>query len=120
MWVVTGLGNPGVEYRETRHNVGFKVLDTLVARLHLELRPCQDVALIADGELSGQKVLLVQPQLYMNRSGQALAQLSLNPEKDSLVVVYDDLDLECGRLRIRSRGGTGGHRGVASVAEYWG
>lgn len=114
---VIGLGNPGEEYRLTRHNVGFHVVDVLAARIAVDIRRPEYRALTAEGVLGRSMVLLMKPQTYMNASGrsaaEALNDLGLSP--DRLVVVYDDLDLPIGRLRIRASGGAGGHRGVASL-----
>lgn len=114
---VIGLGNPGEEYRLTRHNVGFHVVDVLAARIDVDIRRPEYRALTAEGFLGRSMVLLMKPQTYMNASGrsaaEALKNLGLSPER--LVVVYDDLDLPTGRLRIRASGGAGGHRGVASI-----
>ena len=114
---VIGLGNPGEEYRLTRHNVGFHVVDVLAARIDVDIRRPEYRALTAEGILGRSMVLLMKPQTYMNASGrsaaEALQDLGLSPER--LVVVYDDLDLPTGRLRIRASGGAGGHRGVASI-----
>lgn len=116
---VVGLGNPGGEYESTRHNVGFQVLDRLAARKTIDIRRPEFEALTARAELGRSMVLLVKPQTFMNASGlsaaAALADLGLKPER--LLVVYDDLDLPVGRLRIRTEGGDGGHRGVASLIQ---
>ncbi|MGD9763108.1 MAG: aminoacyl-tRNA hydrolase [Candidatus Binatia bacterium] len=118
MWVIVGLGNPGAQYARTRHNAGFMVVDALAARwkLAFESRP---TVRIAQGRVAGDVVYLVQPQTYMNRSGEAMAALPLPPDA-ALLAVYDDIDLAAGQLRIRPDGGTGGHRGVASLAAHLG
>lgn len=119
---VVGLGNPGGEYERTRHNVGFQVLDRLAARKTIDIRRPELEALTARAELGRSMVLLVKPQTFMNASGRsaaaALAELGLEPER--MLVVYDDLDLPVGRLRIRPEGGAGGHRGVASLIQELG
>ncbi len=121
-WLVIGLGNPGEEYGPTRHNVGFHVVDRVAARLDIDIRRTEFRALTAEAKLGGSMVLLMKPQTFMNLSGRsaadALASLGLPPER--LIAVYDDLDLPLGRLRLRTGGGAGGHRGVASLIEHLG
>jgi peptidyl-tRNA hydrolase, PTH1 family len=119
MWVVVGLGNPGVEYAQTRHNVGFMVIETVARRHGIALRDRDARLRLGRGRVENQSVTLVQPQTFMNCSGEALAELPLEPS-DALMVVYDDLDLPAGQLRVRPRGGSGGHRGVASIVEHFG
>ena len=119
---VVGLGNPGEEYRFTRHNIGFQVVDAVAARWNVDIRRPEFRALTAEGNIGRSMVLLMKPQTFMNASGRsaadALTSLGLSPER--LIAVYDDLDLPVGRLRVRSDGGAGGHRGVASMIEHVG
>jgi PTH1 family peptidyl-tRNA hydrolase len=114
--LIIGLGNPGPEYRETKHNIGFWVLDRLVQRHAVRWRQNKP-AKVGEGKIAGEAVLLAKPQTFMNRSGEAV--LSLIREKglilSDLVVVYDDLDLDVGRVRIRTQGSSGGHRGMESI-----
>jgi PTH1 family peptidyl-tRNA hydrolase len=121
-WLIIGLGNPGEEYRATRHNVGFHVVDAIAAKLKTDIRRPEFRALTAEAKLGGSMVLLVKPQTFMNQSGRsaaaALESHGLGPER--LLAVYDDLDLPLGRLRVRAEGGTGGHRGIASIAQELG
>lgn len=113
MWVVVGLGNPGPEYADTRHNAGFMVVDALAKRWHIALAVDADNrARRGRGAYAGHAVQLIEPLLYMNRSGDVLDGLTAD---DSVIAAYDDLDLPAGRLRIRPHGGAGGHRGVASL-----
>lgn len=119
MYLIAGLGNPGPEYSETRHNLGFKVVDRLAAELAVRAdRPLMR-ALTVKTKVNGTDLLLAKPQSYMNRSGEPVAALlhwyKLSPRQ--LIVVYDDLDLPLGKLRIRPSGGTGGHNGLFSVKE---
>lgn len=116
MKIIVGLGNPGDRYRETRHNVGFRVLDELAARWRCEGWRKRFEAEVAEHRAEG-PVLLVKPQTYMNRSGIAVRELArfYKVPANSIVVVHDDLDLPTGRLRIRERGGAGGHRGIESM-----
>jgi len=119
--MIVGLGNPGPEYEETKHNVGFWLVDSFAARHTISLSEKRGQARLGQGRLrlpSGEiDLLLVQPQTYMNRSGRSVQSLlhlfGISPSE--MIVVYDDLDLPCGRIRIRAKGSAGGHRGVASI-----
>jgi peptidyl-tRNA hydrolase, PTH1 family len=118
MWVIIGLGNPGPEYRRTRHNVGFRVVELLAERWGTRIARHAFLSEIGEAFWQGEKILLVQPQTYMNRSGEAAVRLRdfyrLAPS--DFVVIHDDLDLPLGHLRLKSGGGgTGGNRGVASL-----
>jgi PTH1 family peptidyl-tRNA hydrolase len=119
--LVVGLGNPGPRYVRTRHNVGFRVLDALAARAHAEPAAERFAGRYAECELAGERVGLLAPETFMNRSGEAVAQaLSVLPVADparDLLVVFDDADLPVGRLRLRARGSSGGHNGLADVLE---
>lgn len=121
--LVIGLGNPGTEYSAHRHNIGFRVVETL-ARAH-ELtfsRQKRAKARVADGQIRGRQVILAKPQTYMNMSGTAVSRLSrafdIPPER--ILVVFDDLDLPLGRLRLRPEGGSGGHKGMRSIIQSLG
>lgn len=122
MWLIVGLGNPGTEYLQTRHNAGFSVLDLLAERLHIRLQDLEAHALTGHGRWEGEDLLLAKPQTYMNNSGLAtrglLEKYHLSVER--LVVVHDDLDLPPGRIRVRLGGRPAGHRGVLSVVEHIG
>ena len=117
MYLIVGLGNPGEEYRETRHNLGFKVVDELAARAKLSSLKNKCQSFIGETRINDQKVIIAKPQTFMNNSGQAVASLlqwyKIPPEK--VILIYDDVDLEVGELRLRKKGGTAGHKGVASV-----
>ena len=123
MKVVVGLGNPGKRYDATRHNIGFKVVERLAdkagVRFKKDWRATARVAKFAE---SGEEVLLVEPQTFMNRSGQAIRSLVDRHRVDEadVVVIFDDADLDCGRIRLRAQGGAGGHNGVRSVVESLG
>jgi PTH1 family peptidyl-tRNA hydrolase len=114
---VTGLGNLGRQYSHTRHNIGFMVVDRLVQRLGLSFTRVQLRALVTDGRYAGQRLLLAKPQTYMNDSGQAVGALArfYKVPLNCLIVVYDDVDLPFGTLRIRPGGGSAGQKGVASI-----
>ncbi len=116
---MAGLGNAGQSYHRTRHNVGFEVVCKLADRWHT--RWTEGAATrTAYGSFAGQPVVLVQPQWFMNRSGEALAQNGLVHDAGELIVVHDEIDLPSGCVRIKVGGGTAGHRGVASVAAQYG
>ncbi len=121
--LVVGLGNPGPEYARHRHNVGFQVLDAL-ARAHSLSFSREKLARAhtAQGRIAGRKVLLAKPQTFMNRSGQAVGRLARwhNIPPQQILVVYDELDLPLGRLRLRPEGGSGGHKGMRSIIEVLG
>lgn len=123
MRVIIGLGNPGLEYQRTRHNVGFWVVHKLAERWGIRLSRRAFLSVIGDGGWGNEKVLLVQPQTYMNRSGDAAARIRdfYHLTLTDFVVIHDDLDLPLGRIRIkRGGGGAGGNRGVASLIEAFG
>jgi PTH1 family peptidyl-tRNA hydrolase len=120
--MVVGLGNPGNEYADTRHNTGFQVIDSLAEALKVEVKKRKFGARLGFGEFADKKLILLKPWQYMNRSGQAVAttvgfyKLGLS----NLLVVTDDMALEPGRLRIRAKGSAGGHNGLADVIEKLG
>ena len=122
--LIAGLGNPGSEYRETRHNVGFMVLDRLAQRLPKknfeEIHGCSSHYL--KGTYAGRALFLQKPETFMNLSGEAVVPLMRKEEigTDGLLVIYDDMDLEVGKLRIRGRGSCGGHNGIRSIIETTG
>ena len=122
MKIVVGLGNPGDEYADTRHNTGFKVIDSLAKTLRTDVRKRKFGARYGLGEYSDTKLILLKPWQFMNRSGQAVATamgfygLTLS----DLLVVSDDLSLEPGRIRIRAKGSAGGHNGLADIIEKLG
>jgi PTH1 family peptidyl-tRNA hydrolase len=117
--LIVGLGNPGKKYEPTRHNIGFLVVDCIARRRAITVhKPICD-ALTGEWAEDSQKILLAKPQIYMNRSGESVSGLlrEFCATPDDLVVVYDDLDLPFGRIRIRTRGSAGGHLGLASILE---
>ena len=122
LFLIVGLGNPGREYRETRHNFGFMVADRLCERLDIPLDKSQHKAITGTGTVSGHKALVAKPQTYMNLSGQSISAL-LKYYKiplERLLVIHDDLDLPFGTLRMRPGGGTGGQKGLASAIQQLG
>ena len=117
MHVVAGLGNPGLEYQNTRHNAGFHALDILAEELHIRVTRHGMSGLYGDGIRNGERVILLKPQTYMNLSGDCVQKVlhfyKLPPE--NLIVMYDDIDLPVGSLRIRANGSAGTHNGMRSV-----
>lgn len=117
MFVIVGLGNPGAKYAHTRHNVGFDVLEILSQKYSIPILKLKCKACIGEGMIRNQKVVLAQPQTFMNLSGESVVQL-LNwykPEEDQLIVVYDDVDLPEGRVRFRPSGSAGTHNGMRNI-----
>ena len=118
MFIIAGLGNPTLQYEGTRHNVGFDVIDMLADRYNISVDGRKGRALVGKGIIEGQKVLLVKPQTYMNLSGESLRELvnyyKLDPESE-LIVVFDDISLEPGNIRIRKKGSAGGHNGIKNI-----
>jgi len=121
-FLIVGLGNPGREYRETRHNVGFMLLDRLAVKLDARFSRLQSRALVATALADGHKVILAKPQTFMNLSGQSVQGLVrfYKLPLPSLLVVHDDIDLPLGSIRIRPDGGSAGQKGVASIIERLG
>jgi PTH1 family peptidyl-tRNA hydrolase len=120
--LIIGLGNPGRKYANNRHNVGFQCLDRLAEAWSLSFGRRKHRALLAQGEIAGLKVILAKPQTFMNLSGEAverLARFYRVPPKD-ILVIYDDLDLPVGKIRLRPEGGSGGHKGMKSIMERLG
>ena len=122
MILIAGLGNPGKEYENTRHNAGFLVLDTLAQKLGADLSERKHRALCGKAVIGGQKVILLKPQTYMNLSGESIraaADYYKVPPED-ILVVYDDISLAPGQLRIRAKGSAGGHNGIKSIIAHLG
>jgi peptidyl-tRNA hydrolase, PTH1 family len=121
-WLIVGLGNPGRQHRENRHNIGYVLLDRLAARHSISLSRVQQRAIVGDGRILSHPVILAKPQTYMNLSGDAVGPLAnfykIPPER--LLVIYDELDLPFGTLRLREKGGAGGHNGMRSIINHIG
>ena len=118
MKLIVGLGNPGIEYQFTPHNLGFLTVDEIANRLGIEVRNRQCRALTARAVIAGTPLLLVKPETYMNLSGLSVRELVEEHQvnvKTDLIVIYDELDLPFGTIRIRQRGGTAGHNGMESI-----
>jgi PTH1 family peptidyl-tRNA hydrolase len=120
--LVVGLGNPGRKYAQNRHNAGFHCLDRLAAKYHLSFDTKRDKAQVALGRVAGRRVVLAKPQTFMNESGLAVGALARFYKVDpgQVLVIYDDLDLPQGTLRLRPKGSAGGHRGLLSIMEKLG
>lgn len=118
-WIV-GLGNPGAQYRDTRHNVGFMVIDELAKRWGISVTQSKCKALIGEGSIGGVKVALIKPITYMNLSGESVRAFMdyFKADLANCIVVYDDLDTEIGKLRLRYQGSAGGHNGIKSLIQH--
>lgn len=118
MIVIAGLGNPTKEYEHTRHNVGFDTIDVIADKYGISVSEKKHKALIGKGHIEGQKVILVKPQTYMNLSGESIREVcdyfKVDPESE-LIVIYDDISLAPGKLRIRPKGSAGGHNGIKNI-----
>ncbi|MEW6107690.1 MAG: aminoacyl-tRNA hydrolase [Nitrospirota bacterium] len=121
MWLIVGLGNPGSKYERTRHNIGFLVLEKLIQKNDLEFSEKKDFR-ICKGSIENSAIILMEPLTFMNRSGTAVRRVAekynIPPEK--IMVIHDDLDMEIGKLKIRRRGSSGGHRGIDSIIQNLG
>lgn len=117
MKLIVGLGNPGREYQGTRHNVGFEAIDRLARKHGIQVRSRRNRALVGEGEIQGERVVLAKPQTFMNLSGEAVSGLARRYRVDpsEIIVITDDVNLPLARLRIRQRGSAGGHKGLASI-----
>lgn len=123
MYVIAGLGNPTSKYEKTRHNVGFDVIDALADKYSIKVESAKHKALCGQGIISGEKVILLKPQTFMNLSGEAIVEV-LNFYKcdatTNLIVIYDDISMEPGRLRLRKKGSAGGHNGIKNIIAHLG
>ncbi|SDK60286.1 aminoacyl-tRNA hydrolase [Sediminibacillus albus] len=122
MKCIVGLGNPGKKFEQTRHNIGFMIIDELAARYQLKLKKKKFNGLYAMETIYGEKVLLLEPQTYMNLSGESLRPLIdyYGIDISDTVVIYDELDLPLGKIRLREKGGHGGHNGIRSIIDHLG
>lgn len=123
MYIIVGLGNPGSKYEKTRHNVGFQVIDAMADKYNISVNEVKHKAVFGKGVIEGQKVILAKPQTFMNLSGESVRELidyyKIDSE-DELIVVYDDISLEPGQLRIRKKGSAGGHNGIKNIIQHLG
>ena len=123
MKVVIGLGNPGKKYEKTRHNIGFIAIDNLRKKMNISDEREKFQALISEKNIDGEKVIFLKPQTFMNLSGNSVIEIvnfyKLDPKKD-IIVIYDDMDLSFGDIRIREKGSSGGHNGIKSIISHIG
>ena len=116
-FVIVGLGNPGAEYAKTRHNMGYRAIDILAESTGTDIRKPKFHSLIGQGRLAGRKLILVKPETYMNKSGIAVREAAMyfDVPSENVIVIYDDIDIPAGAIRIRKAGGAGTHNGMKSV-----
>lgn len=123
MYIIAGLGNPTAQYDKTRHNVGFDAIDYIASKHNIKIDHLKFNALSGSGIINGQKVLLIKPLTYMNLSGEAVRDFvnfyKIDPEEEFLVL-YDDISLEPGKLRLRKKGSAGGHNGIKNIIAHLG
>lgn len=123
MFIIAGLGNPTMQYEGTRHNVGFDVIDAIADKYNISVTERKSRAFCGKGIIAGQKVLLVKPQTYMNLSGESIRGIVdyyKVDEESELLVIYDDISLDVGQLRIRKKGSAGGHNGIKNIIAHLG
>ena len=122
MYIIVGLGNPGDKYEKTRHNVGFNVIDLLAKEYSIDVSKIKHKALIGEGRVGTEKVILVKPMTYMNLSGESVVDICnyYNIDLENLIVIYDDIDLDVGKIRIRKKGSGGTHNGMRSIVKCLG
>lgn len=122
MYIIAGLGNPTKEYDKTRHNVGFSVIDVLADRYRIDVSERKHKALCGRGAIEGQKVVLMKPQTFMNLSGESIraAVDFYKADPEEVIIIYDDISLEPGQLRIRLKGSAGGHNGIKNIIAHLG
>ncbi len=123
MYIIAGLGNPGSKYEKTRHNMGFRVIDLLAEKYHIEMNMKKHKAVCGTGVIEGMKVMLLKPQTFMNLSGESIREAvdfyKIDPETE-LIVIYDDISLAPGNIRIRKKGSAGGHNGMKNIILHLG
>lgn len=122
MYLIIGLGNPEEEYSKTRHNMGFNTINKLAQKYNIKITKTKYEGLYETGEIEGQKVILIKPQTYMNLSGNCVKQFVdfYKVEKENVLVIYDDMDIEPGTIKIRKKGSAGGHNGMKSIVQMLG
>ena len=121
-WIIVGLGNPGTDYVSTRHNIGFRCVDHLAERSGIKISEKRRHALLGKGFFQNLPIVLAKPKTFMNASGEAVRYLiqRFGPPRNKILIISDDMDLPMGQLRIRTAGGSGGHRGLDSIIEQLG
>lgn len=122
MYLIVGLGNPEEEYSKTRHNMGFNALNKIAQKYNMQLNKNKFQGLYDSGIIEGEKVILIKPQTYMNLSGKCVKEIAdfYKIEKENIIVVYDDMDIEPGIIKIRKKGSAGGHNGMKSIIQMIG
>lgn len=117
MYIIVGLGNPGKKYENTRHNMGFLTVDLLAENHDIKINKIKFKALVGEGKIAGQKVVLVKPQTYMNLSGESVRQVVdfYKIDSQNLIVIYDDIDIPTGSIRVRRKGSSGTHNGMRNI-----
>jgi len=122
MYIIAGLGNPTKEYDNTRHNAGFSVIDALADRYNITVTERKHKALCGKGIIEGRKVILAKPQTFMNLSGESIRSLRdfYKADEEELIIIYDDISLPPGQLRIRTKGSAGGHNGIKNIIAHLG
>ncbi len=122
MFLIAGLGNPGTEYAATRHNIGFDMVTYLGDQYHIPLRSRENKAIVGKGVIGGQKVMLAQPQTFMNLSGESIRALLdyYKTDREKLIIIYDDISLPVGQVRVRPKGSAGGHNGIKNIIQHLG
>ena len=120
LYIIAGLGNPGKQYANTRHNIGFRVIDALAERFQISLNQKKHKAIYGSGYIEGQKVILAQPQTFMNLSGESVRELAdfYKVDVEDIIIIYDDISLDVGQLRLRKKGSAGGHNGIKSIIQH--
>ena len=119
MKIIVGLGNPGKEYEKTRHNIGFMVIDKIAEILNININKNKFNGLLGEGIYGGEKILLVKPQTFMNLSGNCVQEVATfyKVQSEDIIVIYDDIDIEFGKIRIRPNGSSGTHNGMRNITE---
>lgn len=122
MYLIIGLGNPEEEYSKTRHNMGFNTINKIAQKYNVEVSKSKFQGLYESVVIQGQKVILIKPQTYMNLSGNCVQEFVnfYKVEKENIIVIYDDMDIELGQIKIRKQGGPGGHNGMKSIIQMLG
>ncbi|MDD6231404.1 aminoacyl-tRNA hydrolase [Frisingicoccus sp.] len=122
MYLIAGLGNPSKTYEGTRHNVGFAMIDAIADAFQIDVTTKKHKAIVGRGVIEGMKVILAKPQTYMNLSGESIREIAdfykIDPE--NMIIIYDDISLDVGRLRIRKKGSAGGHNGIKNIIAHLG
>lgn len=117
MYIIAGLGNPGKKYVNSRHNVGFDTLDAVAAKYNIDVKKVKFNGIYGEGNIAGEKVVLVKPQTFMNLSGECIRDFKnwYKVDNEQIIIIYDDISLPLGKMRIRPKGSAGGHNGIKSI-----